>query len=288
MLWTGGGAPGVAFEEMTMTIARMLIAAAMLLVPAAAGAQTIQGLVLDDSTESPIAGVRVDLVHTGGGAPASTRTDSTGTFRFDPRPPGTVVLRVRHPSYTPIDSLSVAVSADERVEIELRLGHSPILLELIIVRARADEGVAGFRDRMARGGFGRFLGPRELERRKSSRASDLLRMIPGVRIEQGAPGSTLVVMLGGVAVQCLPDIYIDGMRMRQFRESSVDPFINVATLEGVEVYTSSAQVPNVFAASFNNCGVVAFWTRPAPTGKWSWRKMAVGLGLALLLVVISR
>jgi hypothetical protein len=275
------------FEETSMKMVRMLIAAAMLLVPAAAGAQTIQGIVLDDSTEAPIANVRVDLVHTGGGAPASTRTDSAGAFRFDPRPPGTVVLRLRHPSYTPIDSLSLAVSTNERVELELRLGHSPILLEPIIVRARADAGVAGFRDRMARGGFGRFLGRKELERRETARASDLLRMIPGVRIERGAPGSALVVMRGG-AGQCLPDIYIDGMRMRQFRETNVDTFISTAMLEGVEVYTSAAQVPNVFSASFNSCGVVAFWTRPSPTGKWSWRKMAIGVGVLLLGVIITR
>ncbi|HEX8452540.1 MAG TPA: carboxypeptidase regulatory-like domain-containing protein [Longimicrobium sp.] len=269
-----------------MKMVRMLVAAAMLLVPAAAAAQTVEGVVLDDSTGAPVANVRVELVHTGGGAPASSRTDSTGAFRFDPRPPGTVILRVRHPSYTPIDSLSVAVAKDERVEIELRLGHSPILLEPIIVRARADEGVAGFRDRMARGGFGRFLGRKDLERRGTSRASDLLRMIPGVRIEQGAPGSALVVMRGGSG-QCLPDIYIDGMRMRQLRESSVDAFVNVPSLEGVEVYTSSAQVPNVFVSSFNSCGVVAFWTKPAPTGKWSWRKMAIGVGVFLLLAVVS-
>lgn len=271
-----------------MMMVRMLMAAAMLLVPALAGAQTIDGLVLDDSTGAPVPGVRLELLHRCGGAPASTRTDSTGTFRFEPRPPGTVVLRVRHPSYTPIDSLSVAVAKDERVEIELRLGHTPILLEPIIVRARADEGVAGFRDRMARGAFGRFLGRADLERRASARASDLLRMMPGVRIEQGAPGSALVVMRGGGAGQCLPDIYIDGMRMRQFRESNVDAFISTAMLEGVEVYTSAAQVPNVFTSSFNSCGVVAFWTRPSPTGKWSWRKMAIGLGAFLLLVVISR
>jgi hypothetical protein len=281
------GAPEMLFEETSMKMVRMLIAAAMLLLPAVAGAQTIEGLVLDDSTRAPVANVRVDLVHRGGGAPASTRTDSTGAFRFDPRPAGTVVLRLRHPSYTPIDSLSLAVAKDERVEIELRLGHSPILLEPIIVRARADQGVAGFRDRMARGGFGRFLGRADLERRATARASDLLRMIPGVRIEQGAPGSALVVMRGGSG-QCLPDIYIDGMRMRQFRESNVDTFISTAMLEGVEVYTSAAQVPTIFASSFNPCGVVAFWTRPSLTGKWSWRKMAIGLGAFLLLVVISR
>lgn len=270
-----------------MKIARMLIAAAMLLVPAGARAQVIQGFVLDDSTGAPVADVRVDLVHTRGGAPATTQTDSAGAFRFDPRPSGTVVLRVRHPSYTPIDSLSLSVSADERVEIELRLGHSPILLEPIIVRARADEGLAGFRDRMERGAFGRFLGPEDIERRGAMRASDLLRMMPGVRIQQGAPGTDLVVMRDG-AGQCLPDLYIDGMRVRQFHDSSVDAFVNTASLEGVEVYNSAAQVPGVFAASFNRCGVVAFWTRPSPTGKWSWRKMAIGVGAFLLLVVISR
>jgi hypothetical protein len=286
MLWRSGGAAGSPIQETSMKMARMLMAAAMLLVPAAVRAQTIQGIVLDDSTGAPVADVRVDLVHTGGGASASMRTDSTGAFRFDPRPAGKIVLRLRHPSYTPIDSLSVAVSADERVEIELRLGHSPILLEPIIVRARAGEGVFGFRDRMARGGFGRFLSRADLERRGAMRATDLLRMMPGVRIEQGGPGTSLVVMRGGIG-GCLPDIYIDGMRIRQFRDSGIDAFVNPASLEGVEVYNNSAEVPTVFA-SHNGCGVVAFWTRPAPAGKWSWRKLAAGLGVAVLLALISR
>jgi hypothetical protein len=269
-----------------MKMTRVLIAAALLLVPAATRAQTIEGVVVDDSTRNPIAGVRVELTATAG-ARSSARTDSTGVFRFDSVAGGGAILRFRHPSYTPVDSLAVQVSRGERVEIELRMGHSAVLLEPIVVRARADEGLGGFRDRMRVGAFGRFVSREQIDRGGSLRASELVRMLPGVQIVQGAPGNSLIVMRGGGTGTCIPDVYVDGSRLRQTREVGVDAFLNPAILEGVEVYTSSATVPGIFATT-NQCGVVAFWTRPSPPGRWSWKRLFVGVGVFALLILLAR
>ena len=266
-----------------MKITRGMLAAALLLVPAAASAQTIEGVVVDDSTRAPIRDVRVELVPARGGRPAAQRTDSTGVFRFDSVAGGSAVLRFRHPSYTAVDSLAVAVGRGERVEIELRMGHTAVLLEPLIVRARSDEGVGGFRERMRRGAFGRFVGREQIERHTALRTTDVLRTVPGVQLAPGNAGTTMILMRGG-AGQCLPDVYLDGTRLRQTRDVDVDAFVNPSSLEGVEVYTSAATAPSIYSGS-NACGVVAFWTRPAPPGRWSWKTLGVGLGLIALLVV---
>jgi outer membrane receptor for Fe3+-dicitrate len=179
----------------------------------------------------------------------------------------------------------VQISRGERVEIELRMGHSAVLLEPLIVRARAHEGVGGFRDRMRTNGFGRFMGREQIERRSAMRVTDLLRTVPGVQLVSTGVGSTYVLMRGG-AGQCAPDIYLDGSRLRQSREVDVDAFVTPASLEGVEVYTSASATPSVFASS-SACGVVAFWTRPAPPGRWSWRWFGAGLGAIGLLFLLA-
>jgi len=269
-----------------MKITRVLLAAALLLVPVSARAQTVEGVVVEDSTRAPIRDVRVELA-AASGAPRALRTDSTGAFRFDSVAPGSVVLRFRHPAYTPVDSLAVTVGRGERVDIELRMGHTAVLLEPVIVRARADEGVGGFRDRMERGAFGRFISREQIERGGATRASDLLRMVPGIQIAQSSPGSSLILMRGGSG-QCAPDIYIDGSRMRQTREVGADAFLDPSVLEGVEVYTSPATTPSVYiASSGTGCGVVAFWTRPAAPGRWSWRKLGAAAAIFGLLIGVS-
>ena len=264
----------------------LVLLVSLLLLPAGAASQTIDGTVLQDSTRTPIADVRVEVV-AGPGAPAVLSTDSTGAFRLNPRPGGTVVLRLRHPSYTTIDSVSLTVGSGERLEVEFRMGSSPILLAPLIVRARADEGVSGFRDRLEHGGFGRFMGREEIDRRRPIRTSDLLRTMAGVRVEQRGAGISYITMRGSGTQACLPDLYIDGMRMPQMADSGIDGLLTPSTLEGVEVYTSSATAPSVFAAH-GACGIVAFWTRPGPPGKWSWRKFGAGLGAFALVVLLLR
>ena len=264
-----------------MTLARMVIAALLLLVPAAARAQIVQGYVTEDSTDAPVAGVRVEL-RGEGIAPATTRTDSAGAFRMDLRTRGRYVLRVQHPGYAPVDSVPLEVGSNERVEVSLKMGRRPITLAPIIVRARADQGVHGFRDRVGRNTFGRFITREEMERRPSTRTSDLLRMMPGVRVVPGRAGNNLILMRGG----CLATVFVDGMQVRQFADSGVDVFVHPTSLEGVEVYNSPAGAPAIFQTA-EGCGVVAFWTKPGEGGRFSWRKLVLGVGLVLGLFLVA-
>jgi hypothetical protein len=152
--------------------------------------------------------------------------------------------------------------------------------------------LADFYDRMKnRRGFGHFLSREEfVARGPGSRVTDLLRMMPGVQIVAMSPqfGSAgiLITMRGGLG-RCLPDVYIDGMPMEQYRESGVDDLLTPSMLEGVEVYPSTAGVPGAIHAR-GSCGVVGFWTKRDVGGGWSWKKIFAGLGLGALMLLLVR
>ncbi len=56
--------------------------------------------------------------------------------------------------------------------------------------------------------------------------------------------------------RCSPDIYVDGMLLRDWRLDDVTPIENVGA---VEVYNSWASIPAEFL-SLDACAVVVIWT----------------------------
>jgi hypothetical protein len=266
-----------------------LLAAA--LAPAGAGAQTIRGVVVEDSTRVPVDGVTVELLAPDSAAVDSARTDSTGTFVLSPGRPGSYALRVTPLPYEAAP-IPLEVGPAETLQLELRVGRTTVPLEPLVVEVHRDRQLAEFYDRMNNHrGFGHFLSREQIEARgPGARVTDLLRMMPGVQIVAMSPqfpgAGNLITMRGGVG-RCLPDVYIDGMPVEQYGGSGVDDLLSSAMLEGVEVYPSTAGVPGVIHAR-GSCGVVAFWTKRDTGGRWSWKKLLVGVGLGALLLLLAR
>jgi hypothetical protein len=66
----------------------------------------------------------------------------------------------------------------------------------------------------------------------------------------------------------------------------LDDFLTPERIEGVEVYTSFSTAPAEFI--YGTCGVILFWTRPGGReggDPWSWRKVLIGLGVAVGLIL---
>lgn len=253
-------------------------------------AQTIRGIVVEDSTRIPIAGVLVELVAPDEGRVAMAQTDSAGTFLLLPRRSGSFLIRLRHLAYAAVDSAALQVRSGETLEIELRMAHAAIPIEPLVVTLRRDRRVSGFYERRQRGGFGYFLARSDIETRRSPRTTDLLRTMPGLQIvpadrRLGRSPVNLITMRGALG-RCLPTIYLDGVVVEQFEESGVDDWLHPDMLEGVEVYTGAASAPGPIHG-LNNCGVVAFWTRSDVGGEWSWRKLAIGAGLFVLGILLG-
>jgi hypothetical protein len=274
-----------------MVQARWLVLGAGLLIPFTAQSQTIAGVVVEDGSRTPIAGAIVELRSPDARGAVTAQTDSLGEFQILARRAGIYTLHVTHPGYAGVDSDTLSVNAGETVTIELRMGVAAIPLEPLEVLGRADSRLAGFHQRSRRPGFGRFLTRADIEARPVSRATELLRGMPGVNIVpvrtgRSAPRTQLITMRGG-AGECLPTIYVDGIVTHQHAESGVDDFVTPDMLEGVEVYTSAVGAPSPIVP-LGSCGVVAFWTRSDGRGKWSWKKLVGGAGAFALLVLIFR
>lgn len=265
----------------------MMLLAGLLLTPAAAPSQTIRGVVIEDGTRNPIAGVSVELIASTAQRIALAQTDSVGEFVLVPRRSGDYTLRLTHLGYVPVDSVTLLLRPGEAIEIELRMGHAAIPLEPLVVTARMDSRLAGYRERLRQRerSFGRFVTRAEIEKRSGARATDLLQQTPGIYLVPARPSGNFITMRCSPG-QCMPTLYIDGMMVKQF--SPVDDFITADMLEGVEVYTGlSAPSP---IHSLNNCGVVAFWTRTGEGvwSKWNWKRLAAGAGGSILAIVLTR
>lgn len=272
-----------------------LLVAAVLLTPALAHAQVILGVVLQEGVRDPVPGAEVALIARDGRQLSAVLADSAGVFRVVPVTPGDYTLRVRSIGHADYLSNPIEIDRGETVEVEIRLGRVAIPLDPLVVTARTrDTGrMAGFNERMRTQSFGRFLTRNQIERRGGSRTSDLLRSVPGVSIVpvrvrgRSGPERHIVAMRRGTGV-CEPGIFIDGVRVRQFPEATIDDLLGPESLEAVEVYTSSAGAPVQFTEP-GTCGTVLFWTRQGePGAKFSWKRLLIGVGAIAGLLLVLR
>lgn len=228
-------------------------------VGAGGGRGSLTGLVLDDAG-FPLVGATVALPSAGGTA-VSTRSD--GRFRFGAVPSGALAVRVRRLGYMQRDS-TIRVVAGEEVELELRMQPVARLLAPVTVfevREVYDARLAGFhaRSRARKGGY--FITRDRLQRSTSWSLPDLLRQVPGARV---APVNGINKAVRFRGARCAPVVFVDG-----FAASAGEfdlEMLPVASLEGVEVYSSMASVPAELDAPHgaSRCGVIAVWSRPAP------------------------
>ncbi len=259
--------------------------------PAAARAQTIGGVVLEDSTRMPVTDATVTIIPVDTTGERGATTDSVGHFHVALAAAGKFVLRVTHPSYTTLLTDTVDVARGEAVTLELHVGRNAIPLKPLVVTARVDARLREFRERMTHGtGFGRFLTREDIERRPGARLTDLLRGISGVRIVPIAPcggcSPSEVVYMRGITENCTPTVLMDGLITPQDAGFPLDALISPEMLEGIEIYVDPAGVPASLNTTTNSCGVIALWTA-RPTGKVPfWLKVVVAGGAALLVTVL--
>lgn len=268
--------------------ARLLVLVFLLLVPAAAWSQTVVGVVVEDGTDAPIADAVVTLLTRDSRVAALAATDSTGAFLLKPPRGGVYTIRLTHPAYAALESNPLIVQHQESIQVEVRMGQAAIVLEPLRVVARADSRVARFRERAERSGFGRFLTRDQIEARAGGSVTDLLWALPEIEIVRARPGITgpsgNAILVRGALRRCVPTVYIDGVRAPA---DAIDDFLSPELLEGVEVYRGSAGVPAELA-SWDSCGVVAFWTRPGSGTPLTWKRLLAAASILALMLAVAR
>lgn len=275
----------------------VLLAVGSLVVgPAAAtplAAQTIEGRVFEPEEGTPLPGVHLRLLGLEDRPVASTFSDDSGHFHIRAPGPGAWRLAADLLGYGSAVSDSIALSEDELVRVEIRMAVDPIRIDdPIVVVGEAPfvaPDIAEFnrrRDRGEKTGIGHFIYGEELERSIAGPPTDLLRMVPGVRVSRpGRGGGQVIHMRGG----CVPAVYIDGSQINRFsRGESLDSYVDVFSIEGIEVY-KGAQQPGGHFFDRSGCGLVLVWTRRGEydgESPFSWIRLAAGVGLLMALFLL--
>ena len=276
--------------------------AALLLIAPGAQAQTLRGVVQDESTGVAIEGALLLLLDGGGDLMGTILSDETGAFLLRAAASGRYSLRAERLGYATYTSQPISLADGAAVRVQLRLGIDAIPLEALTVLAgsRSRLGrLVGFAERRndpAITGF--FLDSEDLERRPAASPSRLLDVIPGVTLRrvqsQDHPlGLRNQIFLPGGRDDfgrpgCQAQVYVDGVPIVQGVDASVDDVMAGAAVAAVEVYPRPHSAPPQYGAG-GDCGVVLFWlAEPAASSRgWDKRRLAVGVAAAFGIFLLS-
>jgi hypothetical protein len=225
------------------------------------GDAQLTGMVRGENGQ-PVSGARVFVR----GTNLSATTNDRGYFGLDSLPGGTHTAEVRAVGYLPAVSV-VHLSAERPANVEVFIGDRAVTLETVRVQATLvfSRNLARFQTNRQRNVGGVFVGPREIERFRGMRFSNLVQNIPGVRINYQNGFSVLMDFTGTDDGRsrglCVPTIYLDGQRS-QYTGAEIEGLYRADELAGVEVYVRASQRPLEFQDAGSNCGAIAVWTRP--------------------------
>jgi protocatechuate 3,4-dioxygenase beta subunit len=225
---------------------------------------TLAGRVVD-SAGVPLFGVTVDEA----GSKLRTMTDSTGRFRLSGLSPGLQMVRARKVGYLP-EYFPATTVMGKVTTAAIRLRPAGQQLARVEVKGDAFRGnvkMQGFYERAALG-QGVFVTRDEILKRNTTQISDVLRGRNGINVIGGGGGNGATIagrmlkMAGGQGPGiCVLPLILDGVLIEMRNGATVDQFVNVQDVQGIEVYTSGPQVPGSLAMGNTDCGAIVVWTR---------------------------
>lgn len=271
-----------------VTLATGLLASAMLALPQLE-AQTLRGVVLDAATKAPIAGTIIQT-QTERGQTRRATSDSAGLFSLSLTGGGLYTVSATRLGYLPHRGDTIRIGDSETVGLRIELDRTAMPLQPVVITERVSWLPDGFEARRA-AGFGRFLTRKDIEARRGSQTSDLLRGMPGIVLtpNRRGRGPGHILQMRGPRGLCQPAVWIDGMFSPDFADATTDAMLMPTSLEAIEVYNSTANAPIQYRTG--NCGVVLFWTKRGSTEERSrikWWKLALGAAAGLGLVYLLR
>jgi Carboxypeptidase regulatory-like domain/TonB-dependent Receptor Plug Domain len=246
--------------------ALVMLGAATVAPPAPAQrAAVLRGRILSERGEQPIEGATISLAD----QVQSASSDSLGGFRLAGVPAGTHTVLVRRVGFAPFSS-PVRFVAGDSVTVDFTLVSVAQMLPDVEVNVTVIERkLADFEERR-KIGIGHFLTQQDIEKRLSRKFTDILRVLPGLKIVRfdarhgdavfiASTRGTQTFLLQGSA--CPVSMMIDGVYVDQGPGNDPNHLIDPSFLVGVEYYAGPAQIPARFNATRNNCGLLVLWTK---------------------------
>ena len=216
----------------------------------------VAGVVTAAQTGEPLMGIQVVIR----GSRRWAITNQDGAFRLDGLKPGPTVLEFRHPNRAPIVH-NLTLEPDQTTELAVRVDTRTVALPEVVIEGKETQPAAKmseFNSRMAAGHGGYFVTRKEIEERQPRVLSDMLRRVPGLRVDCDF-GTCRVRsftetrrIMGGCPIQ----YFLDGIPfLGDVDEMTPDQ------IEGIEIYRGSSSIPPQFNTGTSMCGVIAIWSR---------------------------
>jgi len=254
---TAGAAPtaasgeiAVAFAPGTPVLHRDLLVAAA---PAGRrGTARLVGRVVRPDGR-PAAGARV-VVRDARAADSLTVTGDDGTFRLEALPAGTYAVEAFALGFTPARG-AADLRPGHPATLELALGARTLTLDAVAVYA-PPSAMNEFARRKRRGG-GYYMTAEQIEKRGARTLADALLAAPMLRVSYDARGRLAIRGRG----LCVPDVYMDGVQVRDDGSTDLDAIVPISQLEAIEVYDSAAGKPSQYGDG--SCASVVLWTKGA-------------------------
>jgi len=234
-----------------------LFARTLLLAPVDSGAKTgnavLRGRVILEGNAAG-AGSRVEVA----GTDVVGTTDAKGEFTLRNLPSGTHVLVARHIGYA-ADVVAVDLSSRETKSVTVTLPRFINVLDPVLVNARRDASLerVGFA-RRKRSGMGHYISPEQIARMKPLRITDVLRQVPGLRVNYSPEGETITSSRGAGGSSCVV-YFLDEMRWQSVSPGDINAFVSGNEVVAVEVYHGTA--PAQYSMGTGNCTTIVLWTR---------------------------
>jgi hypothetical protein len=252
-----------------MTVA--FLAAVLVSPDHALDAQEIRGVLAAAETGTVLPYGTVELLDENLRSVAVATGDVFGEFVLIAPGPGRYSLRGSHMTAKPLIAGPVELAVGQVVTLALSLPLQPIELDPLMVSVRPEYRRLvrnGFYER-AKSGLGTFVSPEQVDRWRPTRTTDLLRRIPGVRLQPHPqwPSRVIITMTrsgmfagglgaGGGGRRCAPRIIVDDVELLDFDLDQL-PAQDIFALE---VYRSAIQVPPRYGGQGAACGAIVVWT----------------------------
>jgi hypothetical protein len=206
-----------------------------------------------------------------------TRTNERGEWTLSNVRSGTRVLEVRSVGYYPVRRAVDVVTDAAPVAVAMPTLKAMLDTVRITAARLADRYKSGFEERR-RTGLGRYITPEDIQRRGPLNMSQVLRMVPGIRIDRSVVEGPVVYDSSGAALPqnrtadnlillrasaddwCYPAIYVNGHYMRDLDADDLDVWVRPHEILGIEVYPGIS-APVQFQQGMSGCGSILIWTK---------------------------
>jgi hypothetical protein len=205
------------------------------------------------------AGSRVEVV----GTDVVALTNEKGEFTLRNLPSGSHVLLARHLGFG-AETVPVDLSARQPKQVTIKLPKFVAMIDPVVVTARRSAGLekVGFAQRK-KSGMGYYLDPEQIQRLHPNYLTDILRTVPGLRINYTPQGEIVSSsrgvssLTGGGCVQ----YYVDDMPWQSAMPGDINDFVNGSEVVGLEVYQGTGTPAQYTRGMQGDCTTILVWTK---------------------------